>query len=171
MEERPAGDGVLRMLVREAGAEGSWGPAKCCAGNMAGAVAGRSSLTSRCPLPSSSLLPSVGTEASPPPSGPSRHRFCRPSDFTDIPARSSQTRPPVQFSCCSLSHTASGRGSCPEGVLLGQWQRTRDSQEGQVDMVPVILPAGIPGLQIPCWGGGRGVYSDPRALISFLGVR
>lgn len=77
------------------------------------------------------------------------------SDFTDIPARNSWTHTSL-VRCCSLSHIASGRGSSPYILLLRQWQRAHNSQEGQVEMVPMIFSAQLTGLLlIPHWEGGR----------------
>lgn len=149
---------------------GSRGPTKCCARNVAGAVARRSSLRSSCSLP---FFPPAlcGHGGFPfPHAGLPATGSADPVISQTFLLEALRHIPPVHFSCCSLSHTASGRGGRPEGLQLGQWQRTRDSQEGQVDMVPMIIPAGITGLQIPCWDGGREVHSGPRILISFFGV-
>lgn len=54
-------------------------------------------------------------------------------------------------------------------LLLRQWQRTHDSQERQVEMVPLIIPARFTRLLIPSWEGGRDVHPGPRTLLSFLG--
>lgn len=151
-----SGSGVtcLRVLVQEARAAGSLGGCGCFPRNTAGAVVGPSTswMSSCFSFPSSFLYPLPAWEALLPPTPAGLPATsANPSDFTDIPVGTPGHIPLVQL-LLTFSHCF-WEGGSPEVLLLRQWQRTLESG-GQVEVVPVTIPAGALG----CWFllGGRG---------------
>lgn len=131
-----SGATCLRVLVQEARAAGSLGGCRVLPRNTAGAVVGPSTswMSSCFSFPSSSLCPLPAREALLPPTPAGLPATsANPSDFTDIPVELPDTY--LSFSCCSLSHTASGREAvlrfCCSDSGRGPW-----SQEGRWKWCP-----------------------------------
>lgn len=118
------------------------------------------------------LLPSAGMEA--PPSLPTPVRAF-PHPVLQTPAISqtflleARTHTSLVQLLLTFSHCF-WKGSSPYVLLLRQWQRIHDSQEGWVEMVPTVIPRRFTRLRIPSWEGGRAVRLSPRTPLSFLGV-